>query len=196
MFGSYQLSEDDSVLTSWANKWFYWSLIGTRPCNTLRYVGDEAVCSPGNPYLAPSHPRYKNPHQVPAPNHSCGFYAYHKLERLASVPLPGGVRMLQDVINNPLHYLSPVGTWSETGLSSPPNPPGGPAAVVALVQGYGRVIVHDTTYRAQKMRIAALCSDGKHTRELVEAHADNLGIPALSLKEMEEYAEYAGICLA
>lgn len=208
MFGFYLLAADEELedledleesgdlptstaLTSWSNKWFYWSLVGTK-VKGMRYVGDEAVCAPGNPYQDPSDPNFRNPHPVPTSWHTCGFYAYHDLARLSGVTLPGGATVLEDAMNHPLQYMKSVWSWSQTGkrrsFSAPP-------VVVGLVQGHGRGVIHDTTYRVQKMRIAALCSDGLHTGELIKSHAQLLGIPALSLEEMKEYSEYAGACL-
>jgi hypothetical protein len=180
VFRSYLIEDRGSVITSY-NQWRYWSSLG-QTLEKMQYVGDEALCSEGKT------------HPVPDKLHSCGFYAFHTLEQLLAPPRPWAGRIpLDEVINYRPARFELVNGWWTTGRQWEVEPT---APLLALVQGYGTVIAHDTTYRAQKMRIAALCSDGIHTRELVEAHAEALGIPALSLPEMEEYAEYAGVCFA
>lgn len=186
LFGCYWLGDEGSVITSWANKWSYWSIIGEERAK-LHYVGDEAECR-ARVVRHPLAPPIASSHVAPVLDHGCGFYAYHTLTDLRKGPIPGGARSLEKVMDNYVWSLSPAENWSLT-----PYIPTAP--IVALVQGHGRGVVHDTTYRSQKMRIAALCSDGLHTTKIAKAHAEKLDIPALSLTEMREYSQYAGVCL-
>lgn len=65
--------------------------------------------------------------------------------------------------------------------------------ILALVWGYGDWYANELSWRAEKMRIAALCSGG--SCKSVEPLASVLAVPALTLEEMREYAEYAGMRL-
>lgn len=133
-------------------------------------------------------------HDAPNETCGCGFYAYHTPSHMIAFHNVLTLDVLIHAFSAPRQssrrepgYLLPAPAH---GAAWPAR-----AAILALVQGYGEVIYHNNLWRAEYMRIAAFCGDGKYTGPMAEEHGLNLDVPVMTLEEMREYAEYAGECL-
>jgi hypothetical protein len=65
--------------------------------------------------------------------------------------------------------------------------------VLALVQGYGLWFANEISWRAERVKIAALCLDVALGKEKVARIAEEMEVPAMSYQEMVDFSTYAGI---
>ena len=156
-----------------------WSSDGDFPHAPSRQ--EKAQCAPGsNRYNWETHDY--GPHPVPGERCNCGWAAYHTYEDL----------MLMYGFWDRGWDIAPYDP--EMALASPARHKP-TVSVVGLVQAWGDLVSFDTTFRSEYMRVAALLVVEGKTAAVARRHAHLLDVPALSLEEMREYAEYAGVCL-
>lgn len=182
-----------SSLSSLTRPRLAWNTIGDKRPSWMEERDLQAICRPRRwSYVRGKTMRdiraTKRPHATPYENCSCGYAAYHNLDYLyaemrGSYPVYVRNSQFQDIAS------SGSVLW---GLSRGECP----ITILALVWGYGNLIAYDTTFRSEFMTIAALCSDGPELGPIATAHAESMNTPALSMKEMQEYAKYAGRNLA
>jgi hypothetical protein len=65
--------------------------------------------------------------------------------------------------------------------------------VLALVWGYGLWFANEISWRAERVKIAALCLDVPVGEEKVALIAEEMEVPAMSFLELVDYSTYAGM---
>lgn len=67
--------------------------------------------------------------------------------------------------------------------------------IVCVVRAYGNIFSYDNCFRAEYMRVEALCEGGREDRDLLYGVADEIGVEVIDISEAEEYMSELGVSL-